>query len=253
MLASDIIHYLCDGIVVKETTCDTVKSGDVSRTVTHIGVTMVPTLSVLRQAAAAGVELLIVHEPLFFDHMDVAEEGDPVVEAKRAILRESGMVVFRYHDYPHARCPDLIVEGAVRALGLTGELHDRSLFYCDTPLTARELADRFTALGLAHVRMVGAVDVPMTHVDMQLGAPGSVIGTRMKDANIQMICVGETCEWRYAEYIRDIADMGVAKAMLILGHAGCEAYGMELLARRLSDKFPDQQVTYFPCGEVYAK
>lgn len=253
MKASDIINHLCNGITVKDTTCDTVKCGDPDRMVTHIGVTMVPTLAVLQKAAEAGVDLLVVHEPMFFDHMDVAEEGDPVVEAKRAILRESGMLVFRYHDHPHARHPDLIIEGAIKALGLTGELHDKSLFYSDTPLTARQLADRFTALGLAHVRMVGAVDVPMTHFDMQLGAPGSIIGKRMKQGNIELICVGETCEWRYAEYIRDAAALGARTAMLILGHAGCEAYGMELLARRLAERYAELTVTYIPCGEVYAR
>ena len=163
------------------------------------------------------------------------------------------MVVFRYHDHPHARHPDLIIEGAIKALGLTGALLDRSLFCSDTPLTARALAQRFTALGLAHVRAVGAVDLPMTRFDMQLGAPGSCIGTRMKQADIELICVGETCEWRYAEYIRDAAALGARKAMLILGHAGCEAYGMELLAERLAKHYDTCKVTYLPCGEVYAE
>ena len=129
MKANDIIAYLCGGIAVGERTCDTIKCGSPDKSVAKLAVTMVPTLDVLRKAAAEGVDMLIVHEPLFYDHMDMdVDAADPVIAAKQAVLAESGMTVFRYHDHPHARQPDLIVEGALRELGLSGELRARERF-----------------------------------------------------------------------------------------------------------------------------
>ena len=80
------------------------------------------TLDVLQRAAAAGANLVITHEPTFFNHLDeTAEfesEKDPVYPAKQAFIREHHMVVWRFHDYWHRRKPDGVQEGVIAALGL---------------------------------------------------------------------------------------------------------------------------------------
>src|SRR4029077_10760962 len=70
-------------------TVDTFKAGDPATQVTGIAVTMMATLDVLQRAAASGKNLVITHEPTFFNHLDAPDslpqkETDAVLAAKRA-------------------------------------------------------------------------------------------------------------------------------------------------------------------------
>src|SRR5438477_3767962 len=58
------------GIPWMEKTVDTFKAGDPQTRVTGIATTMMATLNVLQRAAANGQNLIITHEPTFFDHQD---------------------------------------------------------------------------------------------------------------------------------------------------------------------------------------
>jgi hypothetical protein len=103
-------------------TVDTFKAGDPETPVTGIAVTMMATMEVLERAAASGKNLVITHEPTFYNHEDQAEqlpqkENDQVLAAKRAFIKEHGLIVWRFHDHWHMRKPDGIEAGMVRALG----------------------------------------------------------------------------------------------------------------------------------------
>jgi hypothetical protein len=73
------------GVPWQSDTVDTFKAGNPDSPVSGIAVTMMATLDVLQRAAAAGDNLIITHEPTFFDHLDISDqlpekEGDPVLE-----------------------------------------------------------------------------------------------------------------------------------------------------------------------------
>src|SRR5207244_10434761 len=79
------------GVPWQSDTVDTFKAGDPDTPVTGIAVTMMATLDVLQRAAAAGDNLIITHEPTFFDHMDVADQlpekdKDPVLTEKKLFI-----------------------------------------------------------------------------------------------------------------------------------------------------------------------
>jgi hypothetical protein len=82
------------------------------------------------------------------------------------------------------------------------------------------------------------------------GAPGGVF-EELKSESSQVILVGETSEWCLGEYARDAAQMGYAKALLILGHEGSERAGMIYTADLLREMYPNLEVRYLNCGEVY--
>src|SRR5437867_5389635 len=88
------------GIPWTEPTVDTFKCGDPDTPVKGIAVTMMATLDVLERAAASGKNLIITHEPTFYDHYDkieaLAAEGDPVYAAKAALIKKHGLVVWRF-------------------------------------------------------------------------------------------------------------------------------------------------------------
>src|SRR5713101_7317261 len=56
-------------------TVDTFKSGNPETPVTGIAVTMMATLDVLQRATANGQNLIITHEPTFFNHYDDKSAG----------------------------------------------------------------------------------------------------------------------------------------------------------------------------------
>ena len=67
---------------------------------------MMATLDVLQRAAAAGHNLVITHEPTFFDHLDPTEglvrENNPVTAAKLKFIADNSPAVWRFHDYSTA-------------------------------------------------------------------------------------------------------------------------------------------------------
>ena len=97
-------------------TVDTFKAGDPDQPVTGIAVTMMATYDVLQRAAAAGDNLVITHEPTFYNHRDTTADLD-VLKAKQAFIKDHHLIVWRFHDGWHRRQPDGILTGMTKALG----------------------------------------------------------------------------------------------------------------------------------------
>ncbi len=109
------------GVTWHSQTVDTFKAGDPDTPVTGVATTMMATYDVLARAAAAGCNLIITHEPTFYDHRDqtaaLLKENDAVLAAKQALIEKYHLVIWRFHDHWHERRPDGIQVGMVRALG----------------------------------------------------------------------------------------------------------------------------------------
>ena len=121
MKASELIKELCEGAFAPEVTCDTIKAGDAEKEIKRVGVTMFATVDVVRRAKEMGVDMLIVHEPTYYDHMDTDIPKTAVTVAKKQLIEESGIVIWRYHDNMHYRIADMITEGEMHYLGIKGE------------------------------------------------------------------------------------------------------------------------------------
>ena len=200
MKAKDVIQGLqsLTDAMKDPDTCDTYKAGDPEREVSKVAVAMTGTPKVIREAAEWGAELLIVHEPLYYDHFDRPSE-EPQAVAKRKLVEETGMTVFRYHDYSHATLPDVIVEGQLRKMGLIGKddrpgVCARIRVVLDTPTTpvalARQIEER---LNIKHVRICGTRDVPCTKVSVMVGAAD--VHWEIRDDECEILITGETGEW----------------------------------------------------------
>jgi hypothetical protein len=99
----DGIKTVCarQGIVWAAETVDTVKIGDPDTVVTGIAGTFIATLDVMQRAAAGGMNLIVNHEPIFYNHLDRTDafETDPIYRAKRDYAARHGLVVWRFHDH----------------------------------------------------------------------------------------------------------------------------------------------------------
>src|SRR5260370_9882864 len=108
------------GVPCTEPTGDTFKDGDSTTRVTGVAVTMMATFDVLQRAAAGGANLVITHEPTFYDHLgklDVLEaEHDSVTALKRDFIRQHHIVVARMHDHWPRRHPEPMATALSRKL-----------------------------------------------------------------------------------------------------------------------------------------
>lgn len=256
MKATEIIEKLYDGAFKPPVTCDTVKAGDPDKEIGRLAITMFPTVEVISAAKEWGADMLIVHEPTYYDHMDVMIDT-PVTRAKRALIEDSGLVIFRYHDCMHARIVDQITEGELHYLGLTGKI-DRTPYFgsyilnSDREITALEIAERFECeLGVKHVKIAGSRDHKSKRIALCFGAPGGVFEL-LCDDSVDIVLTGEACEWKLAEYARDADALGMPKSLVVIGHIGSERDGMRLLTERMAEQYPTLDIKYFECGEVYS-
>ncbi len=238
--------------VDEENTCDTVKAGSVDKEVHKVALTMFGTVDVIREAGMWGADLLIVHEPLYYDHMD-SIHNLMIIQEKQRIVSESGLTIFRFHDYAHAMVPDMICAGELKYSRLQGEIQERqrfgvTSFVLEHGLTAEELAKTFERnLHIDSVRISGCTDKKGNKIACCFGAPGELFDL-FEDHDF--VVAGEISEWRDAEIARDAAALGYNKAILVLGHETSERAGMMYMKELCEDRYPDLEFRYFESGSV---
>jgi len=94
-------------------TVDTFKAGNPDTEVKGIAVTMMATLDVLQRRGSRRQNLIITHEPTFYNHQDKPveleqHENDPVLAQSARSLRKHGLVIWRFHDHQHRMKADQI-------------------------------------------------------------------------------------------------------------------------------------------------
>lgn len=235
-------------------TCDTLKSGSPDAEVSKVAVVMNPSVDVIKAVSEWGADLMIVHEPLYYNHWD-SHSDEKIESEKRALLESTGMTVYRFHDHPHRNHPDLISAGEMKYLGLDGKVEytdefDLTKVKLKTPMTPVEVAKLVESrLGIKHVRICGTRDVPCTNISTCFGAPGDVMEELSKEET-EILMIGEACEWRLGEYARDASQLGYKKTLMILGHVGSERAGMVYITDLFAELLPELEFKYFECGEV---
>jgi len=257
--AKDIISRIQQhvGVPWQGDTVDTFKAGDPNTPVTGVAVTMMATLDVLQRAAVAHQNLIITHEPTFFDHLDKTEglesEKDPVYVAKRDFIKAHGLVVWRFHDYWHRRRPDGILAGVVNALGWQRyQSADAPMRFLVPSTTLNALvADIRLRLHPTTMRVVGSPDMQVTRIGMIPGADSFDAHRRMLQSDAQVLVIGEAREWETVEYVADAVSARQDKALIIIGHIPSEQAGMDECAAWLRGFVPEVPVAFVPAADPF--
>ncbi|WP_263359985.1 Nif3-like dinuclear metal center hexameric protein [Acidicapsa ligni] len=241
-------------------TVDTIKEGDPATVVTGIATTFTPSMDVLRRAVAAGDNLIVTHEPTFYNHLDERTlfVDDPVYKEKLAYINEHHLVIWRFHDTWHMRQPDGIAEGFVDQAGWKkyenpGPASEEGFFFTLPPTTlqalAADLQKRFHARS---VRIIGDPNLKITKVAYRAGASGEAKQVKaLERDDVEVLVAGEASEWETVEYTRDAQLQGRKKALILLGHLTSEESGMDYCAKWLKPIFPGLPIQYLPAGEPY--
>jgi putative NIF3 family GTP cyclohydrolase 1 type 2 len=238
------------GVPWKTETVDTFKAGSPEARVTGIAVTMMATLDVLQRAAAKGQNLIITHEPTFYNHLDQPEgmdENDPVWKEKRDFIEKNGLVIWRFHDHWHLRKPDGILAGMVQALGWQKYQSAENPHLFTVPETTLEklAADVAKRLETPVLRVVGNPEMRVTKLALMPGSAGFQRETHaLEMENVEVLLVGETREWETVEYAADALSEGRKKALIVIGHVPSEQAGMEECARWLKTFVKDVPIEF---------
>lgn len=237
-------------------TVDTIKAGDPNTVVTGIVTTFLDTYQVLEKAVAEHKNLIITHEPTFYNHPDdmTVLGDDPVQAQKLAYIKQHHLVVWRFHDTWHLRRPDGILEGVVNEFGWKPyqSTADPHLFTIPQTTVAGLAAALHSKAGSRIIRVVGDPDMGVTHVALLPGASGLSRQVKMLERDdVQVLVAGEASEWETVEYVRDAAAQGRHKALILLGHEVSEEAGMRYCAQWLKGVLPGVPVEYIRAGEPF--
>jgi putative NIF3 family GTP cyclohydrolase 1 type 2 len=228
-------------------TWDGVKYGDPDKQCTGIAVTCWPSAAVIQKTAALGYNLLICHEPAFFEVADETGwlKNNTVYGAKTALLDKTGVVIYRDHDHVHNDKPDRIFSGLVKKLGWEKYMADDGLslfskIFVMPETSVREIAGHVAlVMHINGIRIIGNPDMKVTKVGFSghfLGGPmDKTLISRIDSDDCELVIPGEIIDWTLGEYIQDAVTLGKKRAVLNVGHFNLEEPGMEYMAEWLPD------------------
>lgn len=276
------VRQIVDAIIQKtgvpplpqERTCDKLMTGNWETEVKKIATTFMATVDVIRRAVREGANLIITHEPTWFTGADDTGwlEDDEVYRLKRELAEETGVAIWRFHDHMHFAAEDGIFRGFEQETGwakyrmappqvdtLGFGVHNKPDGCYEIPQTTlRELCmffkDRF---GMDVVQIIGNPDMKVSRVGVLPGGGSLGLGTeympmrymRLRDADV-LVC-GDITEWTLPAYVRDAAQLGLNRGILVLGHERSEEPGMKHLGAWLKDIVENTPVVFLDAGEPF--
>lgn len=246
-----IIDKLVEPVGEFQQTTDRLIVGNPDQKVSRVGVTFSTSYESIREAARLNVDLLITHEPTFYSHSDETEWliGDEVFETKQQLIQESGMAIYRFHDYWHRYQPDGILRGFINTMGWDLYARAEHPYVIDIPpATVSDVASELKLkLGVSGVQLIGNPNQPVSVLALSPGFQGGKRQiTKLMKHKADLLIVGETHTWETNEYVQDAVAMGFSKAMLVIGHMASEEAGMKQVLPLLESFFPELEVNFIP-------
>jgi hypothetical protein len=242
------------GVPWREKTTDGFKAGDPAAALTGVAVTVAARLENLKRAAAAGCNLVITQEPVFYNAND--EPGnratDPVYLAKKAYLDEAKLVVWRFAEHWSARQPDPRVAALAEALSWPEASTAGNGIYRIPETTLMALMTHVRSrLGIkGGLRSVGD---PRMRVRTVLISPGTtdLASTVARIGAADVVLAGEPREWEVVPFVLDARETGAAKALISIGRIVSEEPGARACAAWIRTLAPGFRVEALPVGDPF--
>ena len=264
MKAKDVVAQIVkhSGVSpIPPNTCDGYKAGDPETEVTGVVTSFMATANVIREAARLGANMIITHEPTYFTGNDTVDwcQSDPVYLAKKKLIEETGMVIWRNHDLIHMTQPDGIYDGFIKEMewqqyalppvekkfgegGMASFIKGFSDYYDLPQTTLGQLAQEFKQkLQMDTLRVIGDISMPCSRVGVLVGGGSLGFGMEempmqiMEEKGINVLVCGEITEWTTCAYMGDAVQLGLPKAMIVLGHERTEEWGMKHMCSWLEE------------------
>lgn len=246
---------------------DFILYGDPDKECTGIVTTCFASIDVIRQAHELGANFIIAHEALFWNHGDRRDwlKDNETFIAKKKLLDETGIVVWRNHDYIHSginvdgKWTDGIFYGVMKEIGFDDFLiGDESMpqKYAVKPLPARDFAEliieRFGLNGLRYIGDLSGTTEKILFPIHIMGQYDDGVLSTIEEENIDTVITMEVTDYTVSEYIRDSAMAGRNKRILHVGHFNVEEPGMAYFAKFLPNMIGnDLPITFIKSGDGF--
>lgn len=235
-------------------TIDGFKAGDPDRPVRGIASTWMATQETLAAAVAVGCDLVVTHEPTFWDHFETPPAGaaHPWYRTKRDWIASRGTTIWRFHDHHHMAFPrDPVLDAFFDRLGwLPGTSGNSVTARTELPpVRLGDLARQMSAaLGTRVVRVIGAPTQVVSRIGYGIHDLASALDAA-RDCDV--VVVGELREWDAFEYFRDAGALGRDVALIVISHAALETWGSTALVPWLAQLVPEIPVRSVLAPEPY--
>jgi len=262
MKAKEILAHLWSigPWIDKETTVDKIIVGDPEKEIKSIVTMWMSTFENVREAVRMGVDMIITHEPTFWEHANEletmnAEAFGGLGKAKRKFIEESGIVILRSHDV-WDKVPDIgITWSWAKFLGFTSKpvaMADHGFVhrYDIEPTTlgkfAEAVAVKTAAVGEPVLQVFGNLTQTVSRVGIGTGCAGKPLEIYDLGCDVAIVCDDATSYWHDIAPAKD-ADFAVIR----VNHGTSEEPGMASLADYLNKTFPDINSRYMTPARCY--
>ena len=275
MLISEVItkikkyHLgLVNGVAIDEAkTRDKILYCNATQECTGIVTTCYASSDVIREAYKRGANLVIVHEALFWNHGDHQEwlSDNKVFKAKKKLLDDTNIVVWRDHDYIHSGIPlsdgtyvDGIFYGLMKVLNweehLIGSISKPMTFKFDNK-TASDIANELIVkTNLNGIRITGdpnTVVKKLRIISHVIGQGDNDMIKLIEEEDIDAVITLEITDYTVSEYIRDSAMLSRPRVAINMGHFNTEEPGMQYMLEYLPKVVKDIPISYVQSGDAY--
>lgn len=232
-------------------TVDGFKAGDPATVVTGVATTALATVTALRVATRQlRANLVITHEPVFYTaNDDPGPRGtDPVYLAKKKLIDDEKLVVYRLYDHWLFTFPNAFAETIAR------NLRGRAMAGADQVYEIPEttLGTLLPRTGYPGSRLVGDPTMKVRRVFVAAGTT-TLAATMAGLQKADVVISGEPREWEAVPYVHDAITAGQAKGMIVLGRIVSEDHGMTACAEWIQKQLPGLQVRNVLFGDPYWK
>jgi putative NIF3 family GTP cyclohydrolase 1 type 2 len=230
--------------------------GDPAAEVTGVATAWTPTVRVLQEAAAEGLNFVLTHEIPWFVASEsawfptLAQDDRPHNLARRRVVDRHGLAICRCHSNWDGVPEHGIADSCARALGFGEPVwRDRYVrLYRLAPRTVAQLAQECKALlGVPHVRVAGDLSRVVERVGIAYGGFGQswhcLDVFLMQGA--EAVILGEAIDYTF----RAAVDSGLA--VIETSHVGSENPGMREFARLLQGRLPNLPVRFLDAGHPW--
>ena len=239
-------------------TRDGLKFGDLDAQVRGIGCTWTATLRVLREAVAKKLNVICVHEPMFYsDDLDqpnglnLAEIYPTPIKGKEEFLASHDMAVIRVHELWDT-FPEYGMQDSWAAAAGLGEVYKEEphhKVYRAEKQTVGDLAKRLKQeIDLPMARVIGDLGRRVERVSVGVGDWGmlhNVLAAQRLGAQVHI--AGEAIEWQAVAYAED-HDFPI----ILATECQAQEYGMRNLAVFLGERFKSLRIEYIPTGDPFS-
>lgn len=230
-------------------TVDGVKAGDPDREIQKIAVAWNPTWDALKEAHARGADLFISHESVAVRGNKGLEEPSalPTEKPKFEWLRETGIVVWRCHDFWDIYPEEGIRASWHRGLRLEGRIiaEDRVLVTEIEPRPAIELARHvlrcIKPLGQEGVLLTGPHDQMVSRIATGYGVTHDIPHMVKLGADVGVVTDDYFLHVRMGAHARELNFPTIG-----VNHGVSEEWGIQNLARYIAQTFPNVSVFHIP-------